>query len=340
MIYFKKWVEKLLEMILVKKFDCGITRISSKHLKKDKEIEAVRSISLDMSKISNARLDFRALSKMRKLRFLRVYNSQHGEDNAQRIFSLCNHGNELKVFQHLQSFPNGLTFFSLSGYPFKSVPKHFLPKTLVRLDMPFNKVKHWNGVEELENLIDVDLSFSQHMKELPNLSKATNLQSLNLSYCKSLLKITPSSIQNLNKLVNLDLYGCSRLISLPDGIQSERIDLSYCNDLKMAPKISCKVEVLLLRETSIKESPFIEQPSRLVELDLSECSLKVILDCKKTKQQIVLPIFHKVDHLCKASEREFWEGIAELQDRFKEQPEMLQGWKSALNEAANQSGWT
>ncbi|XP_031268491.1 TMV resistance protein N-like [Pistacia vera] len=69
--------------------------------------------------------------------------------------------------------------------------------------------------------------------------------------------------------------------------------------------------------------------------------LEQILDCKKTKQQIVLPIFHKVDPSHVRHQKEsFGKGFAELQDRFKEQPEMLQGWKSALNEAANQSGWT
>ncbi|XP_031286694.1 TMV resistance protein N-like [Pistacia vera] len=68
--------------------------------------------------------------------------------------------------------------------------------------------------------------------------------------------------------------------------------------------------------------------------------LEQIIDCMKTKQQIVLPIFYKVDasHVRRQKES-FGKGFAELQDRFKEQPEMLQRWENALNEAANQSGW-
>ncbi|XP_031259256.1 disease resistance-like protein DSC1 [Pistacia vera] len=161
--------------------------------------------------------------------------------------------------------------------------------------MQDNKVKHWNGVQNLVNLNYVDLSFSKHMTEIPNLSRASNLQYLILNGCSSLLEITPSSIQNLNKLVELDLRNCIRLISLPDGIQSKSINLYRCYTLEIAPKISCKVENLYLSGTAIKESLFVEHPSRLVQLDLSHCSSLESLSSSicKLKYLEVLKLFRR-----------------------------------------------
>ncbi|XP_031276477.1 disease resistance-like protein DSC1 [Pistacia vera] len=180
--------------------------------------------------------------------------------------------NKLDGFEEVESFPDGITFFSWNNYPYESLPLSFPSESLVTLEMYHSKVKHWNGVQNLINLKYVDLSFSRHMIEIPNLSKSSNLKKLILEGCSSLLEIIPSSIQNLDKLVELDLSFCSRLISLPDGIQANSIDLSCCFALKIAPKISCKVKILKLEDTAIKESPFIEHPSGLVELDLQGCS--------------------------------------------------------------------
>ncbi|XP_031260993.1 disease resistance-like protein DSC1 [Pistacia vera] len=260
-----------------------------------KEIEAVRSISLDISKISNSNFDWRVLSKMPNLRFFRVYNSQDNQEN------------KLKGFQHRQFFSNGLKFFMTLFGVYNSQDDHEnmlkrLPsKSLVKLDIPFNKVKHWNGVQELENLKYVNLNHSEHMKELPNLSKASNLEKFILQDCKSLLKITPSSIQNLNKLDNLRLWRCSRLISVPDGIQSKTIDLFGCSNLKIAPRISSVVQELILDGTAINELPFIEHPSELVALVLPEsleslsgsiCKLKLLewLQIKNCSKLERLPV--------------------------------------------------
>ncbi|XP_031276479.1 disease resistance-like protein DSC1 [Pistacia vera] len=259
-----------------------------KVFKKYKGTEAIRCIKLDISKISYPRLYCNVLSRMDNLTFFKVYNSEcqdnyenrlddsielHaiflGEDNPERRDS---YENKLDGFEEVESFPNDITFFGWNDYPYESLPLSFPSESLVTLDMRHSKVKHWNGVQNLINLKYVDLSFSKHMIEIPNLSKSSNLKKLILVGCSSLLEIIPSSIQNFDKLNKLDLRYCSRLISLPDGIQSNSINLSYCYALKIAPKISCKVKILKLRNTAIKESPFIEHPSGLVELDLAQCS--------------------------------------------------------------------
>ncbi|XP_031250580.1 disease resistance protein RPP4-like [Pistacia vera] len=154
---------------------------------------------------------------MDNLRFFRVYNSEYQN----------NYEAKLDGFEELESFSNEVTFFGWNNCPFKSLPSSFPSESLVTLVMHDNKVEHWNGVQDLVNLKYVDLSFFKHMTEIPNLSRASNLQKLILEGCSSLSEITLSSIQNLNKLVALDLRDCRRLISLPDAFnQSLLISVS------------------------------------------------------------------------------------------------------------------
>jgi hypothetical protein len=63
-----------------------------------------------------------------------------------------------------------------------------------------------------------------------------------------------------------------------------------------------------------------------------------ILECRETKQQIVLPVFYKVDpsdvrHQIKS----FGESLAKHEHGFN--TETLQSWKASLNKVANLSGW-
>ncbi|XP_004293992.1 PREDICTED: TMV resistance protein N-like [Fragaria vesca subsp. vesca] len=64
-----------------------------------------------------------------------------------------------------------------------------------------------------------------------------------------------------------------------------------------------------------------------------------ILDCKKRYQQIVLPVFFKVDPSEMRNHRgSFGEGLANLERKFKDK-DQVQEWKAALFEAASLSGW-
>lgn len=65
-----------------------------------------------------------------------------------------------------------------------------------------------------------------------------------------------------------------------------------------------------------------------------------ILECKKMYGQIVIPVFYHVDPSdVRNRTGSFGNGFAVVEERFKEQPEMVQGWRDALIEAANLSGW-
>ncbi|XP_040998090.1 LOW QUALITY PROTEIN: disease resistance protein RUN1-like [Juglans microcarpa x Juglans regia] len=66
--------------------------------------------------------------------------------------------------------------------------------------------------------------------------------------------------------------------------------------------------------------------------------LTKILECKKTKQQIVLPVFYHVDPSEVRNLRgRFGEALAKHQERFKENPK-VQKWKESLQEVAGLSG--
>jgi Leucine-rich repeat (LRR) protein len=115
---------------------------------------------------------------------------------------------------------------------------------------------------------------------MPDLSKARNLERLNLQFCTSLVKF-PSSVQHLDKLVDLDLRGCKRLINLPSRINSsclETLNLSGCANLKKCPETARKLRYLNLNETAVEELPqSIGELNGLVALNLKNCNLLVNL---------------------------------------------------------------
>lgn len=66
--------------------------------------------------------------------------------------------------------------------------------------------------------------------------------------------------------------------------------------------------------------------------------LMEILECRETKQQIVMPLFYKVDLLdVRHQKKSFGEALVKHESRFKE--ETVQRWKIALNKVANLSCW-
>jgi Leucine-rich repeat (LRR) protein len=135
-------------------------------------------------------------------------------------------------------------------------------------------------LQNLGNLKDVTLSNCEHITFLPDLSKARNLERLNVQFCKSLVMF-PSSIQHLDKLVDLDLRCCKRLINLPSRINSsclETLNLSGCENLKKCPETARKLTYLNLNETAVEELPqSIGELNGLVTLNLKNCKLLVNL---------------------------------------------------------------
>ncbi|TXG59571.1 hypothetical protein EZV62_014144 [Acer yangbiense] len=196
---------------------------------------------------------------MRKLRFLKFDNSLHGK-------------NRVHVFDGLESVFTELRYFHWHGSPLKSLSSIFQSENLVKLDMRYSQVEQlWNGSQQLVNLKEINLAWSKHLTNCPDLSEAPNLVSLNLSFT-SLCEIS-SSIQHLNKLNDLHLNQCKKLRSLPDctDLKSLRkLHLSYCSNLKILPELPCNIEELYLLRSAIEELPSsVKYLSKLVKLDLS-----------------------------------------------------------------------
>nr|XP_034908309.1 disease resistance-like protein DSC1 [Populus alba] len=223
----------------------------------------VEGIFLDVSKIGEIELSSTALERMYKLRLLKIYNSEAGVK--------C----RVHLPDGLKSLSEELRYLHWDGYPLTSLPSNFRPQNLVELNLSSSKVKQlWREDQDLVNLKDVNLSNCEHITSLPDLSKARDLERLNLQFCTSLVKV-PSSIQHLDKLNDLDLRGCKRLINLPSRINSsflETLNLSGCSNLKKCPETARKLTYLNLNETAVEELPqSIGEQSGLVALNLKNC---------------------------------------------------------------------
>ncbi|XP_061944525.1 disease resistance protein RPV1-like isoform X2 [Populus nigra] len=223
----------------------------------------VEGIFLDVSKIREIELSSTALERMYKLRLLKIYNSEAGVKCRVHL----PHG--------LESLSEELRYLHWDGYPLTSLPSNFRPQNLVEINLSCSKVNQlWRGDQNLVNLKDVNLSNCEHITFMPDLSKARNLERLNLQFCTSLVKF-PSSVQHLDKLVDLDLRGCKRLMNLPSRFNSsflETLNLSGCSNIKKCPETARKLTYLNLNETAVEELPqSIGEQSGLVALNLKNC---------------------------------------------------------------------
>jgi hypothetical protein len=103
----------------------------------------------------------------------------------------------------------------------------------------------------------MDLSESENLTEIPDLSKATNLKRLYLNGCKSLVTL-PSTIGNLQNLRRLYMKRCTGLEVLPTDVNLSSLgilDLSGCSSLRTFPLISTNIVWLYLENTAIGEVP-------------------------------------------------------------------------------------
>nr|AXU93655.1 RPP4/RPP5-like protein [Arabidopsis thaliana] len=149
------------------------------------------------------------------------------------------------------------------------------PEYLTSLNVSGCKLeKLWEGIQSLGSLERMDLSESENLTEIPDLSKATNLKRLYLGGCKSLVTL-PSTIGNLQNLRCLYMKRCTGLEVLPTDVNLSFLlilDLSGCSSLRTFPLISTNIGCLYLENTAIEEVPCcIENFTRLTELMMYCC---------------------------------------------------------------------
>ncbi|CAN6855904.1 unnamed protein product, partial [Brassica oleracea] len=225
----------------------------------------ILGISLDTDEIGELCLHENAFTGMRNLRFLEIYSNDRLEQEWDGEVKL----HLPKNFDYL---PPKLRLLSWDEYPMRCMPSKFCPENLVKFEMQNSKLeKLWEGVVSLICLKEMDLSGSQNLIEMPDLSKATNLEELELVDCHRLVKL-PSSIPHRNKLMKLYLTNCRNLVTIPTGISLKSLkdlNLNGCSRLRTFPQISTNISNICINETSIEEIP-----SNLLFEKLSYLSMK------------------------------------------------------------------
>ncbi|XP_052110121.1 disease resistance protein RUN1-like, partial [Arachis duranensis] len=212
-------------------------------LKNNKGTDRIQGIALDLSEVQDLYLEADTFSMMINLRFLR--------------FHLPSGRRSADVFhpRALKSFSEKLRYFEWHGYPFKSLPPNFCAKLLVEIRMPWSNVKElWQGIQDLVNLEGIDLSECKQLIKLPDLSRASKLKWVYLSGCENLCVVHPS-VLSLDTLVTLILDGCKKLKSLKGEkhlASLEKISVNGCSSLREFSVSSDLIERLDLSNTGIQ----------------------------------------------------------------------------------------
>nr|ALP31995.1 RPP1-ZdrB [Arabidopsis thaliana] len=225
-------------------------------------------INLDLSKNEEIlNISEKALERMHDFQFVRIEALYQRKRLSLALQDLIYHSPKLR---------------SLKWYGYENIclPSTFNPEFLVELDMSFSKLWNlWEGTKQLRNLKWMDLSYSSYLKELPNLSTATNLEELKLRNCSSLVEL-PSSIEKLTSLQILDLANCSSLVKLPaieNATNLRELKLQDCSSLiELPPSIGTATNLKKLDmngcSSLVKLPSSIGDMTNLEVFDLSNCS--------------------------------------------------------------------
>ncbi|KAG2671331.1 hypothetical protein I3760_14G130000 [Carya illinoinensis] len=201
-------------------------------LKNDTGTDAIKGIVMDFCPKTEQTLNAKAFSKMKKLRYVKFHHSQNIKWRGNLL--KCMPANELKRLEW-------------SGYHLRSWPSSFQPKNLTVLRMPFSHITQlWKGSMDLDNLKELDLSHSENLIEIPDLTGASNLENINLYGCKSLCEVHPS-IGSLKRLKQFLLLRCSSLEKLPDLSKLEclkhfsatKTAITQIPSVNLLPKSNC-----------------------------------------------------------------------------------------------------
>lgn len=120
----------------------------------------------------------------------------------------------------------------------------------------------------------LDLAYSKDLIEIPDLSRAPNLQLVNLHNCESLCQLHPS-IFSTPKLIELNLNRCTKIESLKTKIHSKslrKLHLNECSSLVEFSVTSEEMTELVLNGTAVHVFPSsMWNNSKLTTLSLQDC---------------------------------------------------------------------
>ncbi|XP_071722153.1 TMV resistance protein N-like [Rutidosis leptorrhynchoides] len=169
---------------------------------------------------------------------------------------------------HARSSFRNLRFVDWENFNLPSIPPCFQLNKLVHLVMHgASTVTLWEDTRHLPKLKSIDFSYSQFLRNTPNLKRAENVKILKFEGCSKLLTIH-DSIGDLESLTILSLRGCKSLKRLPEEVKGwnclKILDLNGCSILENLPKNLGKAE--LLEELDLSETFIMELPSSIINL--------------------------------------------------------------------------
>ncbi|MED6136418.1 hypothetical protein PIB30_055965 [Stylosanthes scabra] len=212
-------------------------------LKNSEEKSLVEGIMINLSEAKNLQMNASTFRNMPRLRFLKLY-SRWGERSWNVIVPMT-----------LEKFSDELRYLAWPRYPLSYLPSPFCAEKLVELHMPDSQVtKLWDGVQDLVNLKIINLWKCKQLVELPDLSKATNLELIDISDCEALCELHPSIISS-PALKNLILDGCKELKSVKGEIRSKSLKVLYfggCSSLEEYSVSSDQLSSLDLNSSRIR----------------------------------------------------------------------------------------
>ncbi|ESQ47420.1 hypothetical protein EUTSA_v10027634mg [Eutrema salsugineum] len=224
---------------------------------------SIVGVSFDVSEINELTISARAFERMCNIFLLKVYHGRHTGKG------------KLHIPEEFE-FPCRVSLLHWEVYPRRSLPLRFCTENLVELKMQdSNLEKLWEGTQTLANLKKMDFKGSSLLKALPDLSNATNLEELDISFCDALEEL-PSSIANLDKTNLLQMDSCKSLEVIPSLVKLtslELIKMWIMSRLRILPDIPTSILKLSVNASRVEELPAsLRHCSRLESVELFSCT--------------------------------------------------------------------
>ncbi|AES87225.1 disease resistance protein (TIR-NBS-LRR class), putative [Medicago truncatula] len=173
--------------------------------------------------------------------------------------------------------PNNLRLLDWKCYPSKDFPLNFYPYRIVDFKLPHSSMILKKPFQIFEDLTLINLSHSQSITQVPDLSGAKNLRVFTLDKCHKLVRFD-ISIGFMPNMVYLSASECTELKSFVPKIylpSLQVLSFNYCKKFEYFPQVMQKMDKPLkihMISTAIKEFPkSILNLTGLEYIDMSIC---------------------------------------------------------------------